>query len=61
MKRAVVFTSLAFILACGPAQPPKQAASSDPPDPTEETPSGGSKGGVFAKDNKVVVPADAVQ
>jgi hypothetical protein len=45
MKRAVVFTSLAFILACGPAQPPKQAASSDPPDPTEETSSGSSKSG----------------
>lgn len=45
MKRGVVFTSLALLMACAPAQPPKQANIADPPDPTEESSTGGGKSG----------------
>jgi hypothetical protein len=36
--------SLAFVFACGPKGPPKQANIPDPPDPTGESPSGSSGG-----------------
>lgn len=77
MKRGVFFASLAlpilFSLACGPAQPPKQANIADPPDPTDESSSksgssssssssGGSKssgGGGGGGDQGIIVPPPA--
>lgn len=71
MKRGALFASLAFVafaVACGPKEPPRQANIPDPPDPTNESDgksgssgsssssSSGSKGG---GGNDIIVPPPA--
>lgn len=41
-RAAGIAVSLAFVFACGPKEPPKQANIPDPPDPTSDSPSGSS-------------------
>lgn len=41
-RAAGIAVSLAFVFACGPKEPPKQANLPDPPDPMNESPSGSS-------------------
>ena len=52
MKRGVLVAWLALIVACGPKDPPKQAAQSEVPDPTDDTSQSSSGSSSSSSSNK---------